>query len=130
MSETKLSNRHFRSLVYLVVVGLALAFSLKLVAGPAPSADLLQQAYTTLEQADHDYKGHRIAAMKQIEAAGKLLGLNLRGDGKGHEKQGVSDQQLRSAQALLEQARAGLAGKSLKHVDRAIKQLNIALSIK
>ena len=130
MSETKLSNRHFRSLAYLVVVGLALAFSLKLVAGPAPSADLLQQAYTTLEQADHDYKGHRVAAMKQIEAAGKLLGLNLRGDGKGHEKQGVSDQQLRSAQALLEQARAGLAGKPLKHVDRAIKQLNIALSIK
>ena len=127
---TNPNNMYFRSLAQVAVVCLALSFSLKLSAGPVAAGDLLQQAYTTLEQADHDYKGHRIAAMKQIEAAGKLLGVNLRGDGKGHEKQGVSDQQLRTAQALLEQARPGLTGRPLKHVNRALKQLNIALSIK
>ena len=112
------------------VVCLALTFSMKLSAGPAASGDLLQQAYTALEQADHDYKGHRKDAMKQIEDAGKLLGINLRGDGKAHEEQGVSDEQLRTAQGLLEQARSGLAGKPLKHVNRALKQLRIALNIK
>jgi hypothetical protein len=127
---TNLNKLCFRSLAQVAIVCLALAFSLKLTAGPAPAGDLLQQAYTTLEQADHDYKGHRVAAMKQIEAAGKLLGLNLRGDGKGHEKQGISDDQLRTARALLEQARAGMTGKPLRHVNRAIKQLDIALSIK
>jgi hypothetical protein len=39
--------------------------------------------------------------LKQIEAAAKLLGVNVRGDGKGHENQGVSDAQLRTAQGLL-----------------------------
>jgi len=125
-----MNNRPFQSLAYVVVVGLALTFSMKLSAQPVAAGSLLQQAYTALEQADHDYKGHRIAAMKQVEAAGKRLGLNLRGDGKGHEKQGVSDQQLRTAQALLQEASAGLTGKPLKHVNRALKQLNIALSIK
>jgi hypothetical protein len=127
---TNLNNTYYRSLTLVAVACLTLAFSLKLFAGPAASADLLQQAYTALERADHDYKGHRIDAMKQVEAAGKALGLNLRGDGRGHEKQGVSDQQLRNAKGLLEEARAGLTGKALKHVNHALKQLNIALSIK
>ena len=78
----------------------------------------------------HDYKGHRVEAMKQIEAAAKVLGVNLHGDGRGHEKQGVSDEQLRSARGMLEQARPGLKGKALKHVDRAISQVNTALKIK
>jgi len=107
-----------------------LCFSRSVIAGPPPVAGLLVQAYTTLERADHDYKGHRHAAMKQIEAAAKLLGVNVRGDGRGHEKQGVSDAQLRAAQALLEQARPGLSGKPLVHVNKALRQLSIALSIK
>jgi hypothetical protein len=127
---TNLSNLWFRSLAQVVVICLALSFSLKLSAGPAASGDLLRQAYTTLERADHDYKGHRIDAMKQIEAAGKELGITLRGKGKGHEKQGLSDAQLRTAKGLLEEARAGLTGKALKHVNRALKQLDVALSIK
>jgi hypothetical protein len=68
--------------------------------------------------------------MKQIEAAAKLLGVSVRGDGRGHEKQGVSDAQLRTAQGLLQQALPGLSGKPLKHVNRALQQLSIALSIK
>ena len=46
-------------------------------------------------------------AMKQIEAAGKLVHLNLGGDGKGHEKQGVSDEQLVAAQGILNQIKGG-----------------------
>jgi hypothetical protein len=119
-----------RSFVGLAVVCSLLCFGRSLDAGPSPAAGLLVQAYATLGQADHDYKGHRVAAMKQIEAAAKLLGVNVRGDGKGHEKQGVSDAQLRTAQGLLQQARSGLSGKPLRHVNKALEQLSIALAIK
>ena len=120
----------FRSLANTVVACLVLLFSLNLLAGSAPSGDLLRQAYTTLEQVNHDYKGHRIAAMKQIEAAGKSLGVNVRGNGKRHEVQRVSNDQLRRALDLLEQARVGLKGKPLRHVKRAISQISTALKIK
>jgi hypothetical protein len=35
---------------------------------------LLDEAYATLSQGNHDYKGHRVKAMKQIEMAVKELG--------------------------------------------------------
>jgi hypothetical protein len=94
----------------------------------------LDDAYATLVQANHDYKGHRVKAMKQIELAvqelgGKISG-KISGKGRGHEPQGTSDAQLRAAQALLQQAAGGLSKKALKHVNAAIEQLNIALSIK
>src|ERR1035438_285941 len=99
-----------RSFAGLAVVSFGPSFGESLVAAPAPAASLLVQAYTTLEHAAHDYKGHRVAAMKQIEAAAKLLGVKVRGDGKAHERQGVSDAQLRTAQGLLQQALPGLSG--------------------
>jgi hypothetical protein len=120
----------FRPIMGLALVCLVLSFGHRVFAGPGASGALLGQAYTALEQADHDYKGHRVAAMKQIEAAGKLLGVTIGGGGKGHEKQAVSDEQLRAAQSLLEQARSGLSGKPLKHVNKALQQLSIALTIK
>jgi hypothetical protein len=119
-----------RSFVGLAVVCFGLSLGQSLMAAPAPAASLLVQAYTTLEHADHDYKGHRVAAMKQIEAAAKLLGVKVRGDGKGHEPQRVSDAQLHTAQGLLQQAKPGLSGKPLKHVNKALHELSIALSIK
>lgn len=120
----------YRSFVGLAVVGFVLSFGQSLVAAPSPAAGLLVQAYTTLEQADHDYKGHRVAAMKQIEAAARLLGANVHGNSKVHEKQGVSDAQLRTAQGLLQEAQSELRGKPLRHVKKALHQLSIALSIK
>ena len=90
----------------------------------------LREAYFTLAAADHDYKGHRAAAMKQIEQAVKLLGGDVKGDGKNRERQGASDAQLRAAQNLLHQASPTLSGAPAKHVDQALKQLTIALSIK
>jgi hypothetical protein len=97
-------------------------------------AALLSQAYNILVVANHDYKGHRVRAMKQIEAAAKLLGANLQGNGPGREQQPVSDAQLRQAQALLQQLSTGLAPTRPKavhaHIEAAINQINIALSIK
>jgi hypothetical protein len=91
---------------------------------------ILDDAYATLAQSDHDYKGHRAKAMKQIESAVKELGGHLSGQGKGHEAQGTADAQLRAAEGLLEQVRPSLQRKPLKHVNAAIAQINIALSIK
>ncbi len=95
----------------------------------------LIQAYDTLAVADHDYKGHRAHAMKAIEAACKLLGTNIAGRGKGHEKQALSDEQLRSVLASIQQVRGSLAvagsqPQVVKHLDVAIDQLTVALSIK
>jgi len=122
--------RHSHAVVSHVHVRVGHVRHSKVVVTSAAVGDLLSQAYFTLGSADHDYKGHRIAAMRQIEAAGKSLGVNVHGDGKVREAQAVSDQQLRTAQGLLEQARTGLAGKPLKHVNQAIHHLSTALSIR
>jgi hypothetical protein len=98
---------------------------------PANVESMLAEAYADLDHADHDYKGHRIDAMKQIEAAGKLVHLNLGGDGRGHEKQGVSDEQLIAAQGVLNQLKGEVKNKRvLHHVNKALEQLAIALKTK
>jgi hypothetical protein len=124
---TKMSAKLSHLTVLLLTAAVFFAFS---APAQVASADLLRQAYHALELADHDYHGHRADAMKQIEAAGKVLGLNLRGDGHDHEKQGQSDDHLREAQSLLTQAQGGFRGKALAHVKAAEKQLGIALNIK
>ena len=94
----------------------------------------LRTAYRTLAKADHDYQGHRIAAMRQIEAACDLLGSDIRGDGTGHEPQALSDAQLREARATVSQVRnaipAGQQPRIATHLDNAVKQIDIALTIK
>jgi cob(I)alamin adenosyltransferase len=116
----------------LLLAALILAFGLVTRSQAQSTGTLatLDAAYATLAQADHDYKGHRVRAMKQIEQAVKELGGTISGKGKGHEPQGTSDAQLRAAQELLQQASAGLSGKPLKHVNAAIAQLNTALAIR
>jgi hypothetical protein len=42
-------------------------------------------------------------------------------------RQGMSEEQLRAARGMLEQARIGLTGKARKSVDDAIDQINNAL---
>jgi hypothetical protein len=112
---------------WLLALILGLAINTNTYAAPA---DLLRQAYGELASADHDYKGHRAAAMKRIEEAGKMLGVRLHGEAKMHEKQGISDDHLRAAQSLLSQAAGGLSGKPLKHVLAAEKDLSVALRVK
>jgi hypothetical protein len=96
----------------------------------AGAVGLLDEAYGALRIADHDYKGHRARAMHQIEDAARELGSKLSGGGRGDEKQVKSDSQLHSAQSLLQQAVGGVTGKAHHHVEEALKQLSIALSIK
>jgi len=91
---------------------------------------LLNDAYATLSEAKHDYKGHRVKAMKQIELALGEIGAKVAKTAKPHEAQGTSDAQLRAAQGLVQQAAAGLTGKALKHAEAAISQINEALAIK
>jgi len=97
-------------------------------------AGMLQNAYLILATGDHDYKGHRVKAMHQIEAAAKLLGLNLGGDAKDRQPQPLSDAKLREAQGLLQNVLGAAEVKNqvrvTKHINNAINQINIALSIR
>ena len=99
-------------------------------AQPVSTTMLLENAYATLGAAKHDYKGHRVKAMKQIEAAFNESGWKIKGLGKNFEPQGTSDEQLRSAENFLRQAGPGLSSRALKHVNDAIAQINDALAIK
>ena len=120
----------FRCSILFTVALLAFGLVTRAQAQPANSVMLLNDAYATLAQAKHDYKGHRVKAMKQIELALGEVGAKVTSAGKNHEPQGTSDAQLRAAESLIQQATAGLSGKALKHADAAIKQLNEGLSIR
>jgi hypothetical protein len=97
-------------------------------------AGRLRSAYLILATGDHDYKGHRVKAMHQIEAAAKFLGMNLAGDTKDKQPQPLSDAKLREAQGLLQNVLGAAEVKNEKHVTKhiteAINQINIALSIR
>jgi pyruvate/2-oxoglutarate dehydrogenase complex dihydrolipoamide acyltransferase (E2) component len=97
---------------------------------PPAAPALLSQAYTDLSRADHDYHGHRARAMKLIEHAAKEMGISLQGDGHGREAQVTSDDQLRAAQGLLQSVVTGLPPKAQEHVQKAIEQISVALSLK
>ena len=113
----------------LATVILAFGLVTRAQAQPAGNFTLLDDAYATLAQADHDYKGHRAQAMKQIDDALGEMGAKVSGKGRRHEPQGTSDAQLRAARDMLQQA-TGLSAKAAKHVSKAIAEINIALSIK
>ena len=97
-------------------------------------AGMLREAYSILSTGDHDYKGHRVSAMHSVEAAGKLLGLDLAGDLKDRSPQKLSDEKLRQAQSLISQVLASAAVKDqkrvVKHLNKAVNEINTALSIK
>jgi hypothetical protein len=97
-------------------------------------AGMLRRAYIILATGDHDYKCHRAKAMRQIEAAGDLLGMNIRGDAKDKQPQVLSDAKLREVQGLLQNVLGSTEVKSekriSKHIVEAINQLGVALSIR
>lgn len=96
-------------------------------------ADMMRRAYRILASGDHDYRGHRMAAMSQIHKAADLLGLDLRGDDKDREKQVLSDDRLREARGLIEHVLGASEVKSQKriahHVELAIKEIDLALRV-
>ena len=97
-------------------------------------AQALTGAYVILATGDHDYKGHRVRAMHQIEAAGKLLGMDLVGGAKDRQQQVLSDDKLREARGLLETVLGAAEVRDQprisKHIAEAINQIDIALSIR
>jgi hypothetical protein len=97
-------------------------------------AQALTSAYLILATGDHDYKGHRVRAMHQIEAAGKLLGMDLAGDAKDRQTQVLSDDKMREARGLLETVLGAAEVRDQprisKHIVEAINQIDVALSIR
>lgn len=124
--------------ILLLAIGLALPLSAaRAIAAPPPrngEVAVLQAAYYTLSRADHDYKGHRVKAMHEIQAGCKLLGADPTGDASGKEPQGTSDDQLRTAQRMLMSIRPTAVSANqaqlVQHIDNAVNQINVALSIK
>jgi hypothetical protein len=115
-------------------------------------------AYVLLAQADHDYDGHRTAAMRQTRDALRQLDANLLKSGSPvekilaaadnhaaraakrsaestarlHERQRPSDQQLQQAQMVLSLVNRAMGDnkdtKPQEHVQNAIKEVNQALN--
>jgi hypothetical protein len=115
----------------------SLAFAQGRGRAPANPGDVtaVVQAYRVLEQADHDYQGHRVKAMEHLQKAGLILGVTLKGNGKGQEPQGNSDSQLKQAQSMLQRmSTSKVNGKrhqrAMTHVNNALSELQTALSIK
>ena len=97
--------------------------------------NLLAQAHTLMVNADHDYAGHRAKAVHEVKEAARLLGRNLGGDPRPPgEAQAVSDQQLQQAAGLLTQVQTEASARRqpgvLLHVNNALGELNVALSIR
>jgi hypothetical protein len=95
-------------------------------------ADMLRRAYRILATGDHDYKGHRVHAMHDVEAAGKLLDMDLGGDLKDRTPQPLSDDKLREAEGLISQVLGAAEVKDQKrivrHLKEAVNQINTALA--
>lgn len=96
--------------------------------------EALRLAYQILSQGNHNYNGHRIAAMNEIREAARLLGVELKGDGADRESQEISDARFHLAQRLLQQVRSKQTGETqkpvLKRVDQALSQIAVALKIR
>ena len=95
---------------------------------------MLRRAYIILATGDHDYKGHRVRAMRQIEAAADLLGMNVKGDLKDRQPQPLSDAKLREARNLLQNVLGSSEVKDqkrvTKHISAAVSQIDVALSVR
>ncbi|MGO8697097.1 MAG: hypothetical protein ACLQVY_05200 [Limisphaerales bacterium] len=87
----------------------------------------LRHAYWILEQADHDYAGHRVKAMEEIRKAGRIMGMDLKGDGYGGERPHWSDALLREARRNLHDIVEESGGGEHKHIRLAIKEIDHAL---
>jgi hypothetical protein len=107
----------------------------------APVVRELRGIKMLLERADRDYKGHRAAAVKDITAAIHALVPRHKGRGKRQpgdgEPQALSDAQLRASMDQLAKIATQLSTlpgkrptKAAVHVGDAVKQLQIALTIK
>jgi hypothetical protein len=121
-------------LLCLKIAACALALSLGIPAHAEPPRDELAHAYVLLKLAKSDYKGHRAAALQELEAAGHELGLDLKGHGSEHESQMKSDALLAESSRMLHDARDKLEARDRQHIaghlEKAIHELDVALQVK
>lgn len=120
--------------VCLQIAAFALAFAFVIQARAAGPREELVHAYILLKMANHNYAGHRVLAMKELEIAGHDLGLDLRGHGSKHEQQLKSDELLAEAGRILHYTRDRLDAhdreRAADHVDRAMHEIDLALRVK
>lgn len=116
----------------MAAVMLALTFGVRAYA-EGPREEIVH-AYRLLKGADHDYDGHREAAMKELRIAGDKLGLTLEGEGMKEERQWKSDRRLQEARRLLKEARNKLEDRDRERaaasIEHAIKEIDVALKVK
>ncbi|HXS67667.1 MAG TPA: hypothetical protein VN761_02420 [Candidatus Polarisedimenticolia bacterium] len=91
----------------------------------------LAHAYVLLKDARNDYHGHRGEAMKAVQKAGDMLGLDLKGHRSEREGQMKSDELMAESGRLLRDARGKLQARDrdrvAAHVDHAIEEVDKAL---
>jgi len=102
--------------------------------GDSAEAKMLRDVYITLATGDHDYNGHRAAAMYQVKAAADLLGLDLGGDTKTRQPQVLSDDKMRESKGMIMQVMGAAEVKDqkkvVKHLQEAVHQINVGLGVK
>jgi hypothetical protein len=95
-------------------------------------AGVLLRAFYILQTGDHDYDGHRVKALHEVEAAAKLLEVHLRVGGKDHQRQYLSDDKIREAQDLLAKVRDDAEVKAQpdisKHISEAMHEIDLGLA--
>lgn len=123
----------FRSL-YIQIAAIVLALSFGVRAHAEPPREQIAHAFKLLKVADHHYAGHRVLAMNELEAAGKDLGLDLKGDASERERQLKSDERLVEARRLLREARVKLEERDRDRIaarlEKAIHEIDAALKVK
>ena len=122
-------------------------------------AEQLRQAYILMAGANHDYNGHRVRAMHQIEMAVRILDKNIfkngthgqkvlalqeeiavaraklaaANDAAVHERQALSDLQMKLALKAIVHVRPAMVqtkqGNVVRHLDEARKQIVLALKV-
>jgi|GEM_PF-2145438 len=91
---------------------------------------LLQAAWNDLSTADHDYDGHRVKALKALKFFAQNNHFTLQeGMGKGGEAQVTSDNQMRDAQAKLQQVASALNLGKYPALAHALSEISTALSL-
>ena len=119
---------------YIQIVAIVLALSFGVRAYAETPREELAHAYILLKLANADYAGHRAKAMKELETAGKDLGLSLEGRGSEHERQLKSDEQVAEARRLLREARDKLEARdrdrAAAHLEKAIVEIDAALKVR
>jgi hypothetical protein len=126
MKTTRLLN------LRMLACALVLSFGIRAYAD-APR-DELAHSYALLKIAKSDYKGHRAAALRELEAAAHDLGIDLNGHGSADERQFKSDQLLAESSRMLREARDKMEAADRQrvaaHLDKAVQELDEALKVK